>query len=283
MWGAAPRSFAARLQTWPFVGSNPARASSVVMRAHGALDGVKYWNHPHLEGSFMSRWAIVARAWAVSALAVACALWAHAAAGGSVSSWMGPVLALALGAVVALPLLRARPGWLRTLGLLLPAQLAYHFLFAGMGSTSLPGGVHPLSAHAHHASTGMAGEPATFAAGMHGQHQMAGPLTDLATVSSLSADHLMAAAHLGAALAAAVMVRWGELLLAQLCGRLSLGARAVASATLMGARRVCLLLGAEATRPDTLRWATGVNPQRHRPDSLRLVGKLRLRGPPLTA
>lgn len=236
----------------------------------------------------MSRWAVVARAWAASALAVACALWAHIAAGGAVSSWLGPLLALALGSVLALPLIRTRPGWLRTLALFLPAQLAYHFLFASMGSSTPPDGGSPVPAHAHHASMGAMADGAGSMPGMGSQgmpagHHMSGPLAEAAAASPWGADVAMMLAHVGAALASAVVVRWGELLLASLCGRLRLAASAVASTTAVAARRIGLILGSSAPRPASLWRATGVDPEPHRPDSLRLVGTLRFRGPPRPA
>lgn len=241
----------------------------------------------------MSRWAVVSRAWATSALAVACALWAHTAAGGTVTSWLGPLLALALGSVLALPLMRARPSWLRTLGLLLPSQLAYHFLFGSMGAPSLPDAAGPLPAHTHHGALGTPGQSAGSMDGMPsghqmgghqmGGHEMTGPLADLASASPWGADQFMIVAHVGAAVASALLVRWGELLLIALCAQLRLGARAVASSAVASAQRVALILGTRAPRPAALRWAAGVDPHPHRPGSLRLVGSLRFRGPPSPA
>jgi hypothetical protein len=213
--------------------------------------------------------AVLARAWLASAIAVLCALAGHLIAGGSVTSWLGPLLAVALGAVAALPMVRRAPSFPRSLALFVPAQLAYHLLFSAVPATRIAatpwGGEH--SGH-DMAAMGHAAESLA-----HGASHTGTALASAATTASssgASGGHdgaWMLGLHLASALLTAAVARWGEVCAARLGEALAL---AWGSA-------LRVLRFAHRTAPPA--WA-GRDVVVSEPLSLRLVGSLRFRGPP---
>jgi hypothetical protein len=237
-------------------------------------------------GEAVSGMAVLARAWLASAIAVLCALAGHLMAGGSVTSWLGPLLAVALGAVAALPVVRRAPSLVRSLTLFVPAQLAYHLLFSALPAAH-PGAALLGGDHAGHSMASMGQLPDGAAA-----HAPAHPGGTLASTAAHAAHaaHVaapsgaagatgrfgahdgawMLAFHLAAALLTAVVARWGEVCAARLGDALAL---AWGSALLV-------VHFAHRTAAPVLRLRDVVVP---RPLSLRLVGRLRFRGPPSLA
>lgn len=218
----------------------------------------------------MQGMAVLARAWLASAIAVLCALAGHLLAGGSVTSWLGPLLAVALGAVAALPVIRRAPSLPRSLALFVPAQLAYHLLFSAVPAAQ-PAPVPLGGEHAGHdmASMGHLPDGAATHASAHASGALASATTaaSAATVPGAHDGAWMLALHLAAALLTAIVARWGEVCVARLAAALAL------------AWGSALLVVRFAHRTAAHVWARR-EAVLAAPLSLRLVGSLRFRGPP---
>lgn len=162
------------------------------------------------------------RAWGASGIAVGMAALSHSVAGGHAPNVLLLALAWAIGAVIALPFTSRKPSLGRLAGLLLPAQLVYHFAFGGMhsGAAGHPGhsaqggtesGLHGVdgavqtladvtasdaATHLTHAATALASEvPAAGAA---------------AITTAGAAQPLMLVAHVLSAVLSVLAVRHAE-------------------------------------------------------------------------
>lgn len=163
------------------------------------------------------------RAWGASGFAVALAAGSHLLAGGHAPSPVLIAVAWALGAVIALPFTSRRPSLGRLAGLLLPAQLIYHFAFGGshaMGSSGSGSAVAAtqLGAHAGHAAHALSGSAQGFGAlgtsdpgaGALITGSMSGAAGQLSEAAAAQVSLGMMAAHVLSAVLAVLAIRHAE-------------------------------------------------------------------------
>lgn len=165
------------------------------------------------------------RAWGASGFAVALAAGSHLLAGGHAPHPVLVAVAWALGAVTALPFTSRRPSLGRLAGLLLPAQLIYHFAFGGSHATGSSGSgsgaaetVAQLGAHAGHAAHALAGSARGFGAlgtsdpgtGALTTGSMSGAAGQLSEAAAAQASLGMMAAHVLSAVLSVLAIRHVE-------------------------------------------------------------------------
>lgn len=163
------------------------------------------------------------RAWGASGFAVALAAGSHLLAGGHAPHPVLIAVAWALGAVIALPFTSRRPSLGRLAGLLLPAQLIYHFAFGGshaMGSSGVASSeaAAQLGAHAGHAAHAMLGTTQGFGAlgtsdpgsGALSSGALSGVVGQLSEAAAAQASLGMMAAHVLSAVLSVLAIRHVE-------------------------------------------------------------------------